>query len=372
VVTNLRNERGIALAVAIFALVVIGALVAGSFYVGLQEQRVGRNTITFEQAFAAAEEGAQRQVANWDAGTFNAVAIGDSTIFSGTLASSGGWYRGSIRRFSDNLFLVRSEGFSRDSLARQQVGLLVRLRPIELKIRAALQTVGDLKIGGSSEIDGYDNPPPGWSDCPGVQPPLPGIILPDASDITTSGCSGLSCVNGVPKVEEHPALTPDSLTTFGDQSFDDLKAMASKIISGGNRKIEPTLTGGACNKADPNNWGDPLNSGNPCGGYFPIIWVNGDLTINGVQGQGVLIVDGNLDVQGGFEFFGPVIVRQTINTQGTGGHFNGGVIAANVNFDQNVVLGDAVVNYSYCAVIKALQASAAGALLQERSWVSLN
>ncbi len=39
----LRDERGMALAVAIFALVVVGALVAGAFFAGTQEQRVGEN-----------------------------------------------------------------------------------------------------------------------------------------------------------------------------------------------------------------------------------------------------------------------------------------------------------------------------------------
>jgi hypothetical protein len=90
-----------------------------------------------------------------------------------------------------------------------------------------------------------------------------------------------------------------------------------------------------------------------------------------VQGQGVLIVDGNLDVQGGFDFFGPVIVRGALGTKGTGGHFNGGVIAANVNLEQNDVLGDAVINFSSCALIKALQGSAPGFLLRERSWANL-
>ena len=39
--SKLTNERGMALAVAIFALVVIGALVAGAFYASTLEQRTG-------------------------------------------------------------------------------------------------------------------------------------------------------------------------------------------------------------------------------------------------------------------------------------------------------------------------------------------
>jgi hypothetical protein len=35
------------------------------------------------------------------------------------------------------------------------------------------------------------------------------------------------------------------------------------------------------------------------------------------------------------------------------------------------VLGDAVINFSSCAILTALQASAAGNLLTERSWANL-
>jgi hypothetical protein len=85
----------------------------------------------------------------------------------------------------------------------------------------------------------------------------------------------------------------------------------------------------------------------------------------------VLVVDGDLDVQGGFEFYGPVIVKGRLSTQGTGGHFNGGLIAANINLDQNDVLGNAVIAYSSCAVVRALQNTAAAAPLRSRSWANL-
>jgi hypothetical protein len=51
---QISDERGIALAVAIFALVVIGALVAGTFFVGRLEQQTGQNTFYVAQAAGAA------------------------------------------------------------------------------------------------------------------------------------------------------------------------------------------------------------------------------------------------------------------------------------------------------------------------------
>jgi hypothetical protein len=99
--------------------------------------------------------------------------------------------------------------------------------------------------------------------------------------------------------------------------------------------------------------------------------MDGDASITGNTGQGILIVNGDLQVQGGFEFFGPVIVRQTLRTTGTGGHFNGGVIAANTDLGAVTVLGDAVINYSSCALTKSLNASAQGAQMRERGWINL-
>src|SRR5689334_13303857 len=107
-----RNEKGIALVLAIFALVVVGGLVAGAFFVGMQEQTVGKNMVKQQQSFAAADGGAQGVVANWSTGTYNNLAKGDSTTISQTwLSDSSGWYRGTVKRLNDMLFLVTSEGF---------------------------------------------------------------------------------------------------------------------------------------------------------------------------------------------------------------------------------------------------------------------
>jgi hypothetical protein len=48
------------------------------------------------------------------------------------------------------------------------------------------------------------------------------------------------------------------------------------------------------------------------------------------------------------------------------------VLAADaVALSQNTVLGNAVIDYSSCALSKALNAAAFGTALKERSWVNL-
>jgi len=366
------NERGIALPLAIFALVVVGGLVSGAMFVGTQEQRIGRNTLRLQQAFASAEGVTEQLVANWNSGVYNTMVVGASQNVTGEAPDGSGWYRASVQRLSQMIYTIRTEGFSTDSTSRQRVGVLLKLRPLTIDFNAALKTQGEIKIGGSSFITGEDTPPTGWTGCPATQPTLPGVRIPDPNDISYSGCKSASCIEGDPKIQKDTTINDSTLTTFGEMKFDELKQYATKIVyPSGTLMIEPTVTAGACVTSLANNWGDPTTPTSPCASYFPIIWVEGDANINQNRGQGVLIVNGNLDVQGGFTFYGPVIVKKTINTQGTGGHFNGGVIAANVNLDQSVVLGDAVINYSSCALIRALTASASATTMRERSWVNL-
>ncbi|HEX6815813.1 MAG TPA: hypothetical protein VF102_09090, partial [Gemmatimonadaceae bacterium] len=60
-----------------------------------------------------------------------------------------------------------------------------------------------------------------------------------------------------------------------------------------------------------------------------------------------------------------------LKTTGTGGHFTGGVLAQNVDLEQNTVLGNAVITYSSCASTYAMKAVASPILTSGRSWVDL-
>ncbi|MGH7532497.1 MAG: hypothetical protein ACREL4_04310, partial [Gemmatimonadales bacterium] len=59
------DERGIALVLALFTLVVIGALVAAVFFTAQLEARTGANTLSGLQAVQAADAGLEYASANW-------------------------------------------------------------------------------------------------------------------------------------------------------------------------------------------------------------------------------------------------------------------------------------------------------------------
>src|SRR5947209_9245264 len=72
----LQNERGMALALAIVALVVVGAPVAGALFAGTQEQRVGESSRRVLTSFGVAEAGMLEVVRTWQdsTGVFNSLA----------------------------------------------------------------------------------------------------------------------------------------------------------------------------------------------------------------------------------------------------------------------------------------------------------
>jgi hypothetical protein len=366
------NERGFALAVAIFALVVVGALVAGGFYIGLQEQRMGRNAIGNQQAFHAAEAGIEVELSNWNSITYNALANGDVSTFTRWLPDSSGWYRGRVRRMSKYIYFLETEGFSRDSASRAHLGMLTRLRPLEIEIGGAVETQGQITLSGNATITGVDADPTGWTGCP-VAPDdsLPGILTNDTSAVKGSN------IDGDPPYDQDSTITDSSLTNFGDYTFDDLRDLASIVFYGNqnlSNSVQPVASGGTCTTSTMTNWGEPGATVTDCRGYFPVIYIDGDLIVNGRRGQGVLIVNGDFNIQGGFEFAGPVIVRGDLDIRGAKGsptRLSGGVIAANVSAGKNAFSGNSSISYSFCAIDRALRSGALSKPLRERSWVNL-
>ena len=89
---RLSDERGIALAMAVFALVIIGVLVAGAFFSGRLEQRGGVNSVMATEAFEAAEGGLAYTINDgWQTSTFNALAVGASSVQPPASAQQPAW-----------------------------------------------------------------------------------------------------------------------------------------------------------------------------------------------------------------------------------------------------------------------------------------
>lgn len=390
---RLSDERGIALAMAVFALVIIGVLVAGAFFSGRLEQRGGRNSVMAAEAFEAAEGGLAYTLNDgWVTSTFSALAVGGSSVRPPVPIGPSAQATATVTKLNAAVYLVQSEGqrlVGGNVTARRLLGTLVRVVVPDIEIEGALTVYGQLTLGGSADIDGEDHIPGGWGgSCGGPGDPVAGVRI-NEDDIHTNGtnCNGdpPACVAGYPAVNVDSSVTPSTFTQFGDVTFDDLAAAANLVVSGTLTGLSPDSlapplgspvgTPGRCNRANSGNWGEPGLAGliiiPPCYEYFPIIYAPGDLHISGGRGQGILLVRGNLTLSGGVEFFGPVIVLGEVRSTGTGGHVYGGLMARNAQLDPSVITGNSVVNYSSCAVTRALLGAAAVTPLNERSWAQL-
>ena len=366
-----RGDRGFALAVSIFALVIISALIVGVFFAARQEMRLGINSRTSVRALGAAEAGLNTSVANWQMGVWNAMVVGDSArIDTVTLASNGGSYFGWVRRLNDQLFLIRTTGTDPQRTVQRTLAGFMRLEIIQMGFNAALTVRGNTSVGGSALLDGRDTPPTGWG-CPttGLDT-LPGLTMP-----TTVGSSiDTSHVLGDPPVVTNPSINDSTFFKYGDLDWNELVAMATITgTASSNVHPNPAGTGTTCTTTNVLNWGDP---GKPpavagCRNYFPIIHWAGNLNVAQGVGQGILLVDGDIEVSGNFQFFGPVIARGHLKSTGTGNRIYGGVMAADVDLESNTVLGNAVISYSSCALTTALRASSPGRLIRERSWAEV-
>src|SRR5680860_789433 len=86
-----RNSKGgFALAVAVFALVVVGVLVTGGFYLARQETRIGVASERANAAFYMAERGAMEVMSDWDMSTYSSLADWASVTEADT-TDQGGW-----------------------------------------------------------------------------------------------------------------------------------------------------------------------------------------------------------------------------------------------------------------------------------------
>jgi len=378
----LQDERGMALAVAIFAMVVVGALVAGAFFAGTQEQRVGENQRRVQTSFGVAEAGAQERVLSWDPATMNkraqypadSVAIATTTAFNGS-----GSYGGYSYKVGPNLFLIDVTGRDRASAsgaiaggggARQRIGMITRIAPVDFGIHASLTTQGTVNLSGNADVNGNDQIPTGWTTCDPSGPPQPGV-RDQGGNVTESGNGS---VQGNPPIVNDPTVNNNTFTMFGGATYAQMVARATITVPAGNYSTAPVVNGGVCDKTDLTNWGDGMNPLGQCASYFPIIHAAGTITLNNTQGQGILLVDGDLNIQGSYQFFGIVIIQGDLKTAGGGStdaHFWGGVMAKNADLSTQNLSGKATLNYSSCSINAVLQATSPISMMRSRGWVQL-
>lgn len=373
---QLRNRRGVALVTAVLGIVVITILVVGGFFASTQEFRGGRNTLVEQRAFAVAEYGLNNEVSNWDSGRNVSMAVGaiDDTR---RYVANGDTAFVKITKLNDNTFWVVSEGQASmgvtSQLSTRRTNAYVRIAYPSIQANAAVTTAGEIKLTGSSVIDGDNQNPASWG-CPTATGTVPAMMVPPG--VTPD--YNASNVGSTPAYQQSPAAADsNTYVRYGTETWNTLAANADIKLPGGtyNWDIEPEVDAdGKCTKVDQ-NWGEPHRGAGTiaaCNNRFPIIYVDGDLHLrsNG-RGQGILLINGSLELNGKFEFYGIIIARENIDKGNGTAQVYGAVFARDVELADSFFAGTQDIRYSTCAIERALRGSAILVRVGQRHWSQL-
>lgn len=386
--TTRTDRGGFALAGAVFALVIVGALVTAGFFAASQESRIGYSTQYAADAFFAAERGLNELVGSKPTDFYDAIAA-DATVepagFQAVSVRSDGVdteYSVSVRGLGDRLYYVESTGRvtggGRFGGASRRTAMVVRTLDLDFGAEQALKTYGGINFQGASAVSGMDDAPAGWGGC-AVGTDGPGVL---AKDSTTIDQQPNTDIEGDPAIDQDAGMTEDDFLDFGGLDYDRLAELAddSYQIPGGtvvNNTAPSYLAGGACDTFDGRNWGAPVDQSDACAGHFPLIHANGDLTVNSnARGQGILLVDGDLKLSGGYEFYGILIVKGKLDIGSGGAEIHGAALVLSYA-DVGVTSGfggNPEIQFSSCAVERAVAQSAIvnrAFPVGDRSWVDL-
>jgi Tfp pilus assembly protein PilX len=422
------RRDGMALPVAIFAIVVIGALLAGAFFASAQESKIGGNTLVEQRSFNVAEFGL-----NYDVSTWPRERNIESRFPVGTTQDNIHYYNNnndvanvSVTRLTDKTFLVVSAGQANApnaaTMGVRRTSMLVQIAYPDIRTKGAIVSGGLVDLNGSGAISGYDQDPPNQAgDCSSYSGGrnMPAVVVPpptlkpngtiqtsyfekgNGGDSTTAmPPSGDGAAKGVYGPADSIVRTDPSATdtavyrVYGSENWKTLKASALQLPSTmTSLSPAPSLIDTRCNTGDFANWGQidhvnttaSPNAYAPCIGYYPIIYAPGNLRVTSGSGQGILLVENDLTLAGNFTFNGLIIVGGQFEKGNGNVNISGGVMVQNLRIgtcNGNVVggictstsvsvSGNFAVRYSQCSIENALRGSAILVPVKQRAWAQL-
>ena len=372
------TRRGAALLVTLIAVIVLALLSTGAMLGSMQEFRAGRNALVEQRAFAVAEFGLNREIANWDRSrnlpppVGRAIGVTDS---SPVYVAQGDTARVFITRLTENTYWVVSVGRANigngQLEAQRQTHVLVRLAYPSITPGGAIVTAGNIDVKGSADITGEDTDPAGWVQCASIadRDTFAIAYAPDKNvsiqkpELVTGG------INPDPV-----AADSNTYVRYGTETWNTLAANADITLSGGSYQPEPVGSATECTYGTL-NWGEPsreLGYIAGCKNYFPIIYASSGITINHGRGQGILLVNGDVKLTGNMQWHGLIIARDDIIKGNGTFDLWGSAMSRNANLmDDNSITGNSSFKWSKCAVESAMRGSAILTRVKERSWVQM-
>lgn len=389
------NTRGVTLLLSLYALIVLGATITAAFMVVRFDRSASSSSTVAAEAQQAAEAGLADVYATWDPTIQGALAVWtptSPTLWTGgtrTLQASKLYYVPTVKRMNSQLFLVEVTGWrgtSGNRLAQLNVSEWFRTVKPTIGVNAAVTVNDPIKFNGNAfEVNGYNALPPEWGagECDALDAGNSDDVV-GVRSATGTGVTGQDNDNvfGFPARDapNDPTVTSATFTNFVDYTFTTLGAQPGvKILPSTSpyNGVGPVLDGatGTCDRTLPLNFGEPLRASATvpqCQGYFPVVHGTGSQTkfAAGSRGQGTLLIDGDLELVGDFEWTGLIIVRNQLKISGNGNKIYGAILAAgaDVATSNGSVGGNVDIHYSACAVTKAINGASLARPLTQHGW----
>ena len=364
----MNAERGFALVFSLMILLMVTLLAMAAISTSVVDLKIGSNDLSSKKAFYVAEAGWNEFTARFKTGeirdlapantgwkTFLASNVGRAAGIGYDQANADHQYiqtvqgqldyavqvkhlvNGSnvVTRAGHPVYVVTSHGWHDEG--KKTVEVTLNQSP-GLDPRAALYSKTSIHVKGSSTvINGMDHC--GTRNVPGI------ITMSD-----TIAISGSPVIDGLPNAQE----VSSSLNLPLDEYVTYLKEYANyRYAYTDNRTLTGmdwgSLTGGGSTS-------EPLiPTGNANIVYFNMNGVNTIKLAGGCHGEGILLVNGNLEINGGFAWYGIVIATGALTFSGGGEkNITGGVLAGNMTSVEVDVAGN--VGILYCSdVLRYLQ-----------------
>jgi hypothetical protein len=203
-----------------------------------------------------------------------------------------------------------------------------------------------VEAGGGFDAAGGTVTTTGWLSAP--DPSATWICAPELAALDSLGA--VAPVAFAPFVRPTDGSADGGVPGLGVLPGDTVLARIPARVAG-SVTPGPELRAGICMEALV-NWGSPTDPVGPCGGRMAVVASDGDVTIAGGEGQGVLVAAGSVTLTDGARFHGIVLAGADLVLE------RGAALVGGARVRGNVRVQGAALHGSGCAAARALRAAA--------------
>ena len=350
------NRRGATLPLTILVLAIMGVAVAVTYTRLSSERRISADGQAQVDAFTVAQSGLNSYLSSLNGKP--AVNVGVVTTVNynnlpgGTARVNMVMLRDSTSTLLPAVYIITSRGVAtgakrydaRSPAAERTVATYALWTPAPFDLNAAVTTLGGMdKAGGSGTMNG--------TDACGVMPAIPGVAVASGTGVVGTGFPGGTNYTGATgPIDGNPDNSPLNMGSNGPAGTakEEVDIDWAGIVNGAvlpHQYLYPTWPG----------------AGSPGMADWPVVRVNNnpgaDFTLPG-SGQGILIVTGNLIINGSNTWNGLILAGGTVRSNGS--NDVRGAVVAGLNVKLGQIVGQSQMNgnksyrYDSCALTRAL------------------